>query len=200
MTLEEALKKIQELETELTTERKKVSDQNSYITKLEAQVNNKPNEGGSGQDPIIQAYIERKMREDVLAQAVSLIKSEVSDEEYKAIEPDFLDFLEKNMKKANTKVEYIMDAFSLVWGRCLRKKDHPIHKVKAATPSGTTPQGTNVQTSGNVPPIVTQPPGITDGDGGSTPPPSTETRIANTKDAFSALKKKMGTIGGNRFS
>ncbi len=200
MTLEEALKKIQELETELTTERKKVSDQNSYITKLEAQVNNKPNEGGSGQDPIIQAYIERKMREDVLAQAVSLIKSEVSNEEYKAIEPDFLDFLEKNMKKANTKVEYIMDAFSLVWGRCLRKKDHPIHKVKAATPSGTTPQGKTDQTSGNVPPIVTQPPGITDGDGGSTPPPSTETRIANTKDAFSALKKKMGTIGGNRFS
>lgn len=196
MTLEEALKEIEKLNGELTTERKKVTDQNSYITKLEAQVKAKGDANPGSTDPTIQAYIKQKMREDVLAQSLVLIKADVSDEEYKAIEPDFLAFLDKNMKDSNVKVDYILDAFALVLGRAMRKKDHPIHSVKAATPASTTPPG-----KGNpaVPP-VNQPPGITGADGGSTPPPSTEKRIGNTKDAFASLREKMGNIGGNRFS
>ena len=197
MTLEEALKEIERLNGELTTERKKVTDQNSYITKLEAQVKAKGDANPGSTDPTIQEYIKKKMREDVLAQSLVLIKADVSDEEYKAIEPDFLAFLDKNMKDQNVKVDYILDAFALVLGRAMRKKDHPIHSVKAATPpASTTPPG-----KGNpaVPP-VNQPPGITGADGGSTPPPSTEKKIGNTKDAFASLREKMGNIGGNRFS
>ena len=198
MTLEEALKRIETLEGELTTERKKVTDQNSYITKLEQQI--KAPGAASTSDPTIQAYIERKMREETLAQAVAQIKAEFSEEEYKAVEPDFNAFLDKNLKKENIRVDYILDAFALVMGRALRNKEHGIHKVKAATPGSTTPPANPIPGNKQVPPVIPQPPVMTGKDGGGTPPPSPTTEVKSTKDAFAALKQKMGTIGGNRFS
>lgn len=201
MTLEELTKQVEDLQKELVTERKKISDQNSYITKLEAQVKNpQPGAPVPSTDPTIQAYIEKKMREDVTAQAIAAIKADVTEDIYKAVEPDFLEFLEKNMRKENVRVDYIVDAFALVWGRCMRKKDHPIHAVKTTTPGGTTPTNQNPIPGQMVPPVITQPPGITGREGGGTPPPSTDIKVANTKEAFAALKQKMGTIGGGKFS
>lgn len=200
MTLEELTKQVEDLKKELTTERKKVSDQNSYITKLEQQAKQTTPTATSNvnsADPTIQAYIEKKMREDILGQAVTQIKQEFTEAEYKAIEPDFMNFLDKNMKKENVRLEYILDAFALIMGRALRNKEHEIHKVKTVTPGGTT---TEQNLNKVVQSVIPQPPVMTGKDGGGTPPPSTEQKIGSTKDAFTALKQKMGTIGGNRFS
>lgn len=201
MTLEELTKQVEDLQKELATERKKISDQNSYITKLEAQAKNpQPGAAVPSTDPNIQAYIEKKMREDVMTQATTAIKADVTPEVYQAVEPDFLEFLDKNMRKENVRVDYIVDAFALVWGRCMRKKDHAIHQVKTATPGGTTNPNPNPIPGQTVPPVIMQPPGITGKEGGGTPPPSTNIKVANTKEAFSALKEKMRTIGGGKFS
>lgn len=200
MTLEELKKRNEELEQELALERKKVSDQNSYITKLEAAKKEAPNEG-RGTDPMLEKYVISKIREEVMEKSISLIKNDISEAEYAAIEPDFKAFLDKNMKKENTTVDYVLDAFALVWGRSLRNKEHAIHKVKASSPEGTTPTpGQPTPTKTPITANPSQPPGITDTDGGGTPPPDQGVKVNNTKDAFKSLKQRMGNIGGNRFS
>ena len=84
-----------------------ISKQNSYITKLE---NRNSNNIESAQksttptvdtrfDPAVQAYLEKNMKRDAIEEAKATIKSEIPDEMYKAVEADFMAFLDKNLKK-----------------------------------------------------------------------------------------------------
>lgn len=206
MTLEEALAKVADADAKATLQ-KIITDQNKYIGQLEQNLKAaKPATGVT--DDITLKYLEKNMRRDVIAEAVNIIKQDVSEEIYNAVEADFLAFLDKTMKKENTTIEFCTDAFSLVLGKCLRKKDHAVNQIgKGTTPQSTTPtpqgattNGQSVATVQNI--IKNQPPIITDRDitGGSNQGvPTNEAPVKNTRDAFKSLKDRFGNVGGNRF-
>ena len=209
MNLDQAVERIKVLEGENEKLAKQVKDQNSYITKLEA---NKGGNDGVHADPAVTAYLKRKMREDVTAAAVQNILQVVQSKEvYEAIRPDFEAFLDKNMKEANTTEAYIIDAFNLVWGRAMANKDHPVHSVgKAQTPSGTPSEQTPVNAAGKNTDQITQvqktlqassPSPINDNDGGGgNPPDQGKPPVKTTKDAMKNLRARFQQHGGNRFS
>ena len=213
MTLEELQEALNEERAKNAQLEQNIKNQNSYITKLESQrgVAATLQTGGTPAaaqlDPTLQKYLEDQMRNDILAKGITQIKSEVSAEEYAAVEPDFLEFINRNMNKANTSIDYVLDAFSLVYGRVKRDKNHAINKIgaKGTTPSATAPvkdAGTNQgaidavnQTISNKPPMMTG----NDANAASGAP-DTSTSIKNTKDAFGSLREKFGQLGANRFS
>lgn len=208
--LNEANTKIGSLETN-------IKNQNSYITKLESQRNQQPSapqQSTAQLDPLIQKYIEDKMKSDTLAKAENQIKSEVSEDMYNAVKEDFHNFLNSTLNKSNTTVNYMVDAFSLVMGRALRNKDHPIHKL---APSTKTMPGENLGQDSNAQPqqtvqtntdtiasvqqtLANMPPIMTNKDvGAASGLPPTERPIRTTKDAFQSLKSKFADLGGNKF-
>lgn len=211
---------LEELQNELNEERAKnarleqnIKNQNSYITKLENQRGGAaaPQAGTTPAtaqlDPTLQKYLEEQMRNDITAKGITRIKSEIPEAEYNAVESDFLAFLSNNMTKANTSIDYVLDAFSLVYGRAKRDKNHAINQLgaKGTAPSATAPvsnAGTNQegidavnQTIANKPPIMTG----NDANAASGAP-NTGNGIKNTKDAFGSLREKFGQIGANKFS
>lgn len=205
-TVEELEKQLDALKKDLEKREKQVADQNSYITKLEssrAQVSNAPQQQSApAVDPAVQQYIERKMRDDTIAEATVEIQRAFKKEEFDAVFPDLLAFLKVNMKKSNTTVGFVVDAFDLLYARALKNKDHAIHKIgKNGTPTETPSAQTNAavigsvqqQTLKNTPPIISP----KDGTPSGLPEPSTS--VKNTKDAFSALKSKFNGAGGNKF-
>lgn len=204
MTLEEALTKVTDPEAKAMLQ-KVINDQNKYIGQLESQVK-AGNNPTTKADDVTLRYLEKNMRKDVIAEAVEVIKQDVSEEVYKAVEPDFLAFLDKNMKKENTTVEFCADAFSLVYGKCLRKKDHAVNQIgKDTNPQVVTPTtpNTNGQAVAAVNSILqNQAPGITDRDTTSGPAvglPNQGNPVKNTRDAFASLKNRFANNGANKF-
>jgi hypothetical protein len=205
-TQDELEKMLKDLQEQVGTFKKQVSDQNSYITRLEAQaktVTATPQQpSGIPSDQIVQKYLKEKMREDTLVKAKKVIIEETSTEVFNIMEKDFLEFLNKNMKDADVKVEYMVDAFSLIMGRALRIKDHPIQKLlgKSETPKAT-PVQTNEQAVQSVQgTIKQQPPVLSPRDSiAPTATPDGSIGVKNTKDAYKALKEKLNGFGGNRF-
>lgn len=207
MTLEEALKGITDPDIRQFIQTM-ITNQNSYITKLETQLKetSKP-ATQSGVDEITAKYLEKNMRRDVIAEAEKQILSEVDPKVYEAVKPDFMEFLEKSMKKENTTVEFAVDAFSLVLGRCYRIKGHAVNNIGKGTTPTTTPTqqttiGTNSNQVQNVQNILSnQPPIMTHNDSSAAGglPNSTSTPIKNTRDAFASLKNRFNQTGGSRF-
>lgn len=205
MTLEEALGKVTDTEAKAMLQ-KVINDQNKYIGQLETQVKANANSSTAKPDDVTMAYLEKNMRRDVIAEAIIEIKKDVSEEVYAAVEPDFLAFLDKAMKKENTTVTFCTDAFSLVLGKCLRKKDHPVNQIgKGSNPQPATPAtpGTNGQAVAQVNSIIQQQaPVISDKDqssGGAMGLPDTGQPVKSTRDAFAALKNRFSNNGANKF-
>lgn len=206
MNLDEALGKITDPEVKAFFT-KMVSDQNSYITKLENQLKNQaPAPSGAPTDAITQEYIRKKMREDVLEKATHAIIEAVGADIYQAVKPDFDAFLAKNMTLDKTTEEYVIDAFNLVYGRCFAKKDHPVHQVgKTVNPNGTpapTVTDTNGKQVAQVQNIIAGQPQVMSGSDSSAAqglPGVQGTQVKNTKDAFARLKERVANNGGNRF-
>ena len=222
MTLEEAQKQLAEMakqrEADQATIKQlndNISKQNSYITKLEAKTNSNIESvqksatptADTRFDPTVQAYLEKNMKRDAIEEAKATIKSEITEEMYKAVEPDFMSFLEKNLKKENCTSAYIVDAFSLVMGRALRNKEHPINKIgkgtatPPATPTPTT-NSSNVQSVQNTILNNTTPPVMTNKDVGAASgmPAGNGNQHQTTRDAFKSLKDRFANMGGNRFN
>lgn len=221
MTLEEAQAQLAELTKEREADKAtikqlndNISKQNSYITKLEARNNSSDTaQKSTGStvdtrfDPAVQAYLEKNMKRDAIEEAKAVIKSEISEEMYKAVEPDFLAFLDKNLKKENCNAAYIADAFSLVMGRALRDKEHAINKVgkgtatPPATPTPTT-NGQQVQSVQNTILSNVTPPVMSGKDSGAASgmPGSNGNQYRNTKESFQALKNRLANFGGQKFN
>jgi hypothetical protein len=221
MTLEEAQAKLAAMTKERDDAlaetkqlKENISRQNSYITKLENSraTNSEPAPKTATAetkfDPTIQAYLEKNMRRDVLEEAKAQLLKEVTEAEYKAVEEDFLAFLEKNMKNSNCTVAYIVDAFSLVMGRALRNKEHAINKLGKGTqtPETTPTQITPTTNSNSVQSVQTTilnntPPVMTGKDtSASVGAPNTGVQHNNTRDAFKSLKQRFANLGGGQFN
>ena len=207
MTLEEALKGVTDPDVRKFFENM-VANQNSYITKLETQLKElkaKPEGSPSTGDEYTQAYLRRKMREEVIEKATAIIVEAVGKDVFLAVKPDFDAFLEKNLKPENTREDYVVDAFNLVYGRCLTKKDHPVHLVgKTVNPNGTpAPQvGTNGPQVAQVQNVISgQPPVMSgsDASAGQGLPGVSGEKVKDTRDAFKRLKDRVANNGGNRF-
>jgi hypothetical protein len=204
-TIDELEKQLDLLKKDLDKREKQVADQNSYITKLEAsraQVSNaQPQPSAPAVDPAVQQYIERKMKDDTIADAAVEIKKSFSKEEFDAVFPDLLAFLKANMKKSSTTVPFIIDAFDLLYARALKNKEHAIHKIgKSGTPTET-PDVSNgkkleaVQQQA----LKSKPPIISANDGTVSGLPESSSQVKTTKDAFASLKSKFNNNGGNKF-
>jgi hypothetical protein len=107
------------------------------------------------------------------------------------------------MKDADVKVEYMVDAFSLIMGRALRIKDHPIQKLlgKGDTPKATLDK-VNEQAAQSVPGIIKQQPPVLSPKDNVAPtaaPVDGSIGVKSTRDAYKALKDKLNGFGGNRF-
>ena len=223
MTLEEAQAQLEAMTKERDEAladnkqlKENISRQNSYITKLESKTNSNNIESAQKSttptvdtrfDPAVQAYLEKNMKRDAIEEAKAMIKTEITEEMYKAVEPDFMAFLDKNLKKENCTTAYIVDAFSLVMGRALRNKEHPINKIGKgmATPPATPTQTTNssqVQSVQNTILNNTTPPVMTNKDVGAASgmPSGNGAQHQTTKDAFKSLKERFANMGGNRFN
>jgi hypothetical protein len=205
-SVEELEKQLKELQEDLKKRDKQVKDQNSYITELEskrAQVSNSPTQPSvQAIDPAVQQYLERKMKDDTVAEATVEILKNFKKEEFDAVFPDLLAFIKVNMKKSNTTTAFVIDAFDLLYARALKNKDHAIHKIgKSGTPTETPTAQTNAQVITNVQQqtLKNTPPIISPKDGTPSGLPDTSTSVKNTKDAFSALKSKFNGAGGNKF-
>lgn len=204
MTLEEALTKVADAEAKAMLQ-KVINDQNKYIGQLETQLKSHSNNPSAKPDDVTMKYLEKNMRKDVISEAVAEIKKDVSEEVYNAVEPDFIAFLDKTMRKENTTVAFCTDAFSLVYGQCLRKKDHPVNQIgKGTNPQVVTPTTpTNGQAVANVNSILQkQPPVITDKDqssGAAMGLPNVGNQVKNTRDAFTSLKNRFSNNGANKF-
>ena len=222
MTLEEAQQKLaamtQERDQALADNKQlkeNISKQNSYITKLENKANSNIESAQKSAaptadtrfDPVVQAYLEKNMKRDAIEEAKTMIKTEITDEMYKAVEPDFMAFLEKNLKKENCTTAYIVDAFSLVMGRALRNKEHAINKIgkgmatPPATPTPTT-NSSNVQSVQNTILNNTTPPVMTNKDVGAASgmPAGNGNQHQTTRDAFKSLRDRFANMGGNKFN
>lgn len=204
MTLEEAKAKIAELEAENAKLQAQVKNQNSYITKLEAQAKVAPNTTGgssSSLDPVTQKYLEKNMIKDTIAEARENIVKQVGLEIYNAIEPDLNEWLKANMKIQNCTVEFVEDSFNLIYGRCFRNKEHKIHEVigKDSNPQPVTPTPTpQTPVTPTNPTVLNQPPVINNRDGfPSTPPTPQATKTK--KDIFSDFGRKLAAGGNNPF-
>lgn len=220
MTLEEAQAQLAELTKQRDADQAtikqlndNISKQNSYITKLEARNNSsepaqKPASSTADNrfDPAVQAYLEKNMKRDAIEEAKVQIKQEVTEEMYKAVEPDFISFLNNNLKKENCTTAYIIDAFSLVMGRALRNKEHPINKIGKGTqtPTATPTQTTNSQDVQAVQNTIlnnTTPPVMSNKDSGAASGmPNGNAQLNSTKDAFKSLKNRFANLGGNKFN
>ena len=206
MTLEEVLGRVTNPEDKAFLD-KMIKDQNSYITKLEAQLkapkqqDNQPN----SMDKVAFQYLEQKMKEDVIGTAEKTILESIDAKMYEAVKPDWLEFLKANMDTAHTTVDYAIDAFNLVLGRCLRIKDHAVNNIGKGTTPNPTPivqqAGTNAEGVQKVQALVHgTPPTITDKDiviQPGMPGPKPEP-VKNTKSAFDSFKSKLG--GRNPFN
>lgn len=209
MNLDEALGKITDPDAKAFFT-KMVSDQNSYITKLEKQLtelktSSSNSNVASGVDGITQEYIRKKMREEVISNATRIIIESVGNDIYNAVKPDFEAFLDKNLKPENTKEDYVIDAFNLVYGRCYAKKDHPVHQIgKTASPNGTpsVAAGTNGEQVAAVQNVISGQPPIMSGqdlNAGKGLPGVQGTPVKTTKDAFARFKDRIANSGGNKF-
>ena len=209
MTIDEALAKVTDQEAKAFLQ-KVIGDQNSYATKLEAQIaelKKAPAQTqAQGTDDITRKYLEDNMKRDITNQAIVNIKANYGDAIVDACMPDYLEFLKSNMTLKNTTVEYATDAFNLVYGRCFAKKDHPVHNVgKASSPSGTpTPQtaGNNAAGVQQVASIINgQPPVMNPNDqsAGQGLPGTQGTPVKNTRDAFSAFRDRLRQGGSSKF-
>jgi hypothetical protein len=203
--LDELEKQLESLKKDLEKREKQVADQNSYITKLEAsraQVSNaQPQASVQTVDPAVQQYIERKMKDDTIADATVEILKSFKKEEFDVVFPDLLAFLKVNMKKSNTTTAFVVDAFDLLYARALKNKEHAIHKIGKVTPPSETPVKTNGESIKAVQEkaIKNKPPVISTNDGTVSGLPESSSQVKTTKDAFSALKSRFNNQGGNKF-
>lgn len=186
--------------------KKNQAEQNSYITKLEAQRNQQPqakpaaNPQTQGIDSVYASFIEDQMRKTRLEEAVTHIKAHISAEEYAAIEEDFIAFLNANMTAKNCTKDFIIDAFNLVYGRAKLLPDHKLNKVGKGSTTPTPTPNTNAATVAAVQSVIaSQPPVMTGKDqsaASGTPQPVPPEGVKSTKDAFANLRNTFMGGGG----
>ena len=214
MTLQEALGKIADPETRAFFE-KMIGDQNSYITKLETQLKDHSAKGQgnapanqAGGDDVTRQYLLRKMREDVISQATDAITAAYGKEVFDSVAKEYREFLDKNMSVERTNTEYAVDAFNLVFGRCVADKSHPVHKALGKGPAdpGVTPENKGAGTNGQQVAVVQnviagQAPVMTgeDQNAGKGLPGVQGEQVRSTKDAFARLKERVARNGSGRF-
>jgi hypothetical protein len=154
--------RMKELESENKKLTENISNQNSYITKLEDQVKKAQEDSSRKSTPAsntldpklekIYQHAEKSFLREVVSEAEQAIIAQLGLPVYEAIKPDFKAFLDKNLNSTNAELNYILSAFDLVLGRAYKNKEHAVHKVgmdpKQVTPPTTPNQNKPTQRVG----------------------------------------------------
>lgn len=205
MTLEEALAKIEQLKallgekdaniTELTAKITQLEanekKQNSYITKLEEKAK-------APQAPAIdfdKAFEEKygavfnqvksNLIKEKIKEGTEALKKMYPPEIFDAVQEDHATFLKKHMDEKNCSIDYVKDAFYLVYGQAMADPKHKIHQAKGNAPQQQAP---NVF-------IKQQPPQMPSGSNIQTPINTPSKNVASTSDAFKGF---IGQITGKQ--
>lgn len=210
--LAEAEERASKAEAERASLEKQRADQNSYITKLEGKVQGLENQMNSVKEatkaapaiaPEITEYFQKKRREDYTEQAVNQIISEVGQEVYDCLSEELSNFLKLYMTEKNVSVRYIIDSFSLLYGRAMQNKEHPIHKVinpvKEEEPKQVedTPEE-QVQFRNELNRMVNRTMTNSDVNAGGAPEVKPPT-VQNTREAMNAFKTKLFNLDSSKF-
>lgn len=144
-SVEELQQQLAALQAENDQLKKNQREQNSYIGKLEAerqkpQAQSAPAQGGVSTDAVVRDYVRKKMRDDVMTEAMSTIGANFPKEVIELLQPELDQFLGKSMTAEKTTVPFVIDSFCLLFGRAQANPNHPIHKVLNAGKQGA-PQG-----------------------------------------------------------
>lgn len=189
---------LEELKAERAKLEKNISEQNSYITKLEADRKAAP-VAKEELDPQVKSYLQRKMREDTIAEALNSLKSQFEPGVLGIMNEDLMKFLDQTMKPQNTTVAYVKEAFYLCYGKALANKDHAIHGLKAepapqSVVQESVEQPTAEERLKNLK-VFNPNPTMTESDQGSLPvdelPGSNGVAPRDTQDALRAFKQKL---------
>lgn len=216
MTIEELQKQLQELTVQLTEERAKnttlsnnQSQQNSYITKLEEKINKMETAISNASNAVnttdlnspAMDYVRKFMRKNVEEEGYAKCKSMVTPEQYATLEKELKDFVKAYMNETNLSVEYMVDAFNLIYGRALNNHEHGIHAIGKSTQPTTTPP-TNVKSLSEMKELFTAPQMTTVDNSASSDLPGSQpstANIRNTDEAMKAFRNRLTNMGANRF-
>lgn len=177
---------------------KNISEQNSYITKLEADRKATP-QVKQELDPQVKSYLQRKMREDTIAEALTNLRSQFEPGVIGVMQEDLTKFLDATMKPENTTVSYVKEAFYLCYGKALSNREHEIHKLKTtpapeAVVQEAVQQPTAEQRIKNIK-VFNPNPTMTESDQGSMPldivPGSSGEQPRDTKQALESFRQKL---------
>lgn len=211
MTEEEMKAKIDELEDRIKAKDSTISslesqrsNQNAYITKLEAKArtleSNMENVKSAVSNtkefpPEVVEYFQKKRREDYTEQAYAQIKQTVSEDVFNILEPEVRAFCKAYMTEANVSVKYIVDAFHLLLGKAYSDPNHAIHRLKKVEePKAPTPSAVETPSRNEIANQIArmQNQGMTNGDQQMmTPPPTEPVKVNNTREAMSAFKTRL---------
>ena len=189
---------LEALKAERAQLEKNVSEQNSYITKLEADRKAAP-AVQQELDPQVKAYLQRKMREDTVAEALNNLKTQFEPGVLGVMNEDLMKFLDQTMKPENTTVAYVKEAFYLCYGKALANREHPINKLKAEpAPQSVVQEAVQQPTAEerlrNIA-VYNPNPTMTESDQGSLPvdqlPGSNGVAPRDTQDALKSFKQKL---------
>jgi hypothetical protein len=215
--LEEQKKTIEELAKRNETLEKNQKEQNSYITKLETQLQGFKSSSAQPGNPVspqlsqpLTSYLQKNMKKDTIEEALALIAQQGTGADViDCIKPELMKFLEETMTIDRTKVSYVTDAFHLIYGKAMSNKDHAIHKLgQAGTKENKPPvsqpasqvagqQDIAQQLRDRIVPTMTP----ADVNAAQTPPlQNPNEQIKTTKDAVNSFKRRIINAGGNRFS
>jgi len=211
--LAEAEERASKAEAEKASLEKQRADQNSYITKLEGKVQGLENQMNTVKaatqaapaiPPDITEYFQKKRREDYTEQAVTQIISQVGKDVYDCLATELNDFLKLYMNEKNVSVRYIVDSFSLLYGRAMQNAEHPIHKVINPVKEENeqkkvedTPEE-QVQFRNELNRMVNRTMTNTDVNAGGAPevkPP----QVQNTREAMNAFKTRLFNLDSSKF-
>ena len=223
MTLEELQEQIKSqealilnLKEEKEALEKNQKEQNSYITKLEAQLQSSKSSSKIAMQEALHlsqpltAYLQKNMKRDTIEEAMqALIQQGTGAEIVKCMKPELTKFLDETMTIDKTRPSYVVDAFHLLYGKAMADKNHPVHKIGQAGKQENIPpvsqpvsqvagqQDIAQQLRDKIAPTMTP----TDVNAAQSPPlQNPNEQIKTTKDAVNAFKRRIINAGGNRFS
>lgn len=189
-----------------------VRNQNSYITKLEAD-RKAGTQDKEPLDPATKAYLQKKMREDTIAGTLQKLAPQFPVGVIGAVREDLDLFLNNTMKPENTTEAYVREAFYLCYGKAMANKEHAVHQILAQiTPTNPVVQGAQLPIPGQVPagqlpsdrlkeigkaPVFNPNPTINPNDRGNPAPVipgSSGVQPQNTQEALRGFKSRLGGL------
>lgn len=155
---EEELKQLVESNKQLKEEveglKKNQKEQNSYITKLEQKLKDKPEPSKPSPQPsqpqqqpqqtrppsrnqAVDKYIWDRMVRDIVGEKMESLKDRYPKDHVEKLHTDVLSYAKKNMTEDTASDKFVQSVFEMLYGRALGNPEHAIHQRPEEKPAET---------------------------------------------------------------